>query len=223
MITQAMILAAGHGSRMGELTRACPKPLLPAGKSRLIEPLLFALAKAGIQDCVINTHQHAELFHRYLGKGERYGLSIHYSHEPELLGTGGGMIQALDFLRPEPFLVVSGDIVTDYPFEALLAMPLRHHAHLVMVDNPEQNKQGDFGLGEEGFLTLDDEERLSYASIGLFHPALFAGYAKGLRGIGEILRHAIQQRNITGEYYEGLRISVDTPERLKQVVDAATK
>ncbi len=217
MITQAMILAAGHGSRMGTLTRACPKPLLVAGRSRLIEPLLFALAKAGIQDCVINTHQHPELFHAYLGDGHRYGLRIHYSHEPELLGTGGGMIQALDFLSPQAFLVVSGDIVTDYPFDTLLAMPFCHDAHLIMVDNPEQHRQGDFGLDEQGFLTLNHKKRLSYSSIGLFHPKLFGGYAKGPRSIGDILRAAIEQRRVSGEYYRGLRISVDTPERLRQV------
>lgn len=217
MITQAMILAAGHGSRMGELTRACPKPLLSVGNSRLIEPLLFALAKAGIQHCVINTHQHPALFHQYLGNGGRYGLTIEYSPEPILLGTGGGMIQALHYLQPNPFLVVSGDIVTDYPFEKLLTMPLRHDAHLVMVDNPEQNQQGDFGLNEQGFLTLDREKALSYSSIGLFHPRLFAGYDKGPHSIGDILRSAIeQQRHITGEYYDGLRVSVDTPERLIQ-------
>lgn len=217
MITQAMILAAGHGSRMGALTRSCPKPLLQVGRLRLIEPLLYALANAGIQDCVINTHQYPELFDKYLGNGGRYGLCIHYSHEPELLGTGGGVIQALDILQPEPFLMVSGDIVTDYPFETLLSMPLHRDAHLVMVDNPEQNKLGDFGLDQENILLLDTELKLSYASIGLFHPRLFARYDRGPRSIADILQPAIAQRSISGEYYQGLRVSVDTPERLASI------
>jgi MurNAc alpha-1-phosphate uridylyltransferase len=210
---QAMILAAGHGSRMQPLTDHCPKPLLQAGKYRLIEPLLFALANAGIHYCVINTHKHPALFHDYLGDGDRYGLRIQYSHEPELLGTGGGMIQALDFLQSAPFLVVSGDIVTDYPFEKLVSMNLQSDAHLVMVDNPEQHTQGDFHLDSQGLLNLNGD-KLSYSSIGLFHPRLFSGYPKGIRSIGEILKPAMLEKKITGEYFTGLRISVDTPDRL---------
>ena len=212
-ITRAMILAAGHGSRMAPLTDRCPKPLLLAGKYRLIEYTLYAIARAGIRECVINQHHFPELFVDYLGRGERYGLHIEYSYESELLGTAGGIIQALDFFENQPFLLLSADIITDYPFEKLIHMPLRGDAHLVMVDNPEQNSRGDFYLAQ-GELCLEGNQRLSYASIGLCHPRLFSGYEKGERSIGEVLKPAIARRAVSGEHFQGLRISVDTPERL---------
>jgi NDP-sugar pyrophosphorylase family protein len=106
---RAMILAAGRGERMRPLTDTRPKPLLEVGGKPLIQYHLEALARAGIDDIVINLAWQGELIRGALGSGERFGVQIRYSDEPEgALETGGGILAALPLLGPAPFLVTSG-------------------------------------------------------------------------------------------------------------------
>lgn len=218
---KAMIFAAGRGQRMGELTQKTPKPLLPVGEQRLIEYHLYRLAEAGICECIINTCYLAKQFPEVLGDGERYGLRISYSQETEPLDTGGGIINALDFFEDKPFLLVNGDVFTDYPFEKLINKALKSLAHLVLVDNPEHHPQGDFVLQEDGFLALsENQKKLTYAGIALIHPQLFSSYPKGLLPLGEVLKAAIAKGLVTGEHFAGSWLNVDTPQRLLVASDA---
>ena len=115
-----MILAAGRGERMRPLTEKLPKPLLEVGGHRLIEFHLAALVKHGIRDVVINLSWYGERIREALGDGKSYGLAIRYSDEgSEPLGTGGGLFAALPLLGTEPFLVVNGDVWSDFPLERL--------------------------------------------------------------------------------------------------------
>ena len=117
---RAMILAAGRGERMRPLTDTQPKPLLEVGGKPLNQYHLEALARAGIKDVVINLAWQGELLRSALGDGQRFGLRICYSEEPEgALETGGGILAALPLLGPGPFLVISGDIWTDFPLQSL--------------------------------------------------------------------------------------------------------
>ena len=111
--TTAMILAAGRGERMGELTAHRPKPLLPLGESTLIALLLRKLAAAGIQRVVINLHYRGEQIKQSLGDGDRFGLEIVYSVEPELLNTGGGIARAAGFFLSYPLLVLNSDVLCE--------------------------------------------------------------------------------------------------------------
>src|SRR5690606_20055640 len=97
------------------------------------------------RELVINHAWLGQQIEDYLGDGSRFGLRIAYSPEGEPLETGGGIFRALPLLGGEPFLVVNGDIFTDYPF-ASLRRPLAGLAHLVLVDNPAHHPQGDFTL-----------------------------------------------------------------------------
>ena len=115
---KAMILAAGRGERMRPLTDVTPKPLLRVGGQCLIEYHLKALERAGIREAVINLGHLGEQIQTLLGDGRRYGLSIRYSHEGDhILDTGGGIHHALPMMGEEPFLVINGDIFTDFPFD----------------------------------------------------------------------------------------------------------
>jgi N-acetyl-alpha-D-muramate 1-phosphate uridylyltransferase len=212
---KAMIFAAGRGERMGELTRNTPKPLLPVGEQRLIEYHLYRLAALGVSECIINTYYLAEQFLQVLGDGSRYGLRITYSHETEKLDTGGGIINALDFFDDKPFLLVNGDVFTDYPFEKLINKKLNSLAHLVLVDNPDHHPQGDFVLQEDSFLALSKgQKKLTYAGIALLSPKLVSSYPKGLLSFGNVLMSAIAKGQVTGEYFGGRWLNVDTPKRL---------
>jgi MurNAc alpha-1-phosphate uridylyltransferase len=134
---KAMILAAGRGERMRPLTDHTPKPLLRAGGRRLIEYHIEALVVAGIREIVINHAHLGSQIEESLGDGARYGAQINYSAdtpEGDALETGGGIFKALPLLGDAPFVVVNGDIWTDYPYAELFKTPLSqtvdtNHSH----------------------------------------------------------------------------------------------
>ncbi|KIH86037.1 N-acetylmuramate alpha-1-phosphate uridylyltransferase MurU [Pseudomonas batumici] len=215
---KAMILAAGKGERMRPLTLHTPKPLIRAAGTPLIDYHLHALAAAGFKEVVINHAWLGQQIEDYLGDGSRYGLSIAYSPEGEPLETGGGIFRALPLLGDEPFLVVNGDIWTDYDF-ASLRRPIAGLAHLVMVDNPPHHPSGgDFNL-------LDGQlhdggtagEKLTYSGISVLHPKLFADCTDGAFKIAPLWREAMARGLVTGEHMRGHWIDVGTQERLAQV------
>ncbi|NWD41196.1 N-acetylmuramate alpha-1-phosphate uridylyltransferase MurU [Pseudomonas yamanorum] len=215
---KAMILAAGKGERMRPLTLHTPKPLIQAGSKRLIEYHLEALAKAGFTDIVINHAWLGQQIEGYLGDGAQYGVRIQYSAEGEPLETGGGIFKALPLLGDEPFLVVNGDIWTDYAF-ASLKQPLNGLAHLVMVDNPPHHPSGGDFYIKDGALhdAAPGADNLTFSGISVLHPELFAGCSAGAFKLAPLLRDAMAKGLVTGEHMNGRWIDVGTLERLAQV------
>ncbi|WP_017476347.1 N-acetylmuramate alpha-1-phosphate uridylyltransferase MurU [Pseudomonas sp. PAMC 26793] len=215
---KAMILAAGKGERMRPLTLHTPKPLIQAGGKRLIEYHLEALAKAGFTDIVINHAWLGQQIEGYLGDGAQYGVRIQYSAEGEPLETGGGIFKALPLLGDEPFLVVNGDIWTDYDF-ASLNQPLNGLAHLVMVDNPAHHPSGGDFYIKDGALhdAAPGADNLTFSGISVLHPKLFAGCSAGAFKLAPLLRDAMAKGLVTGEHMNGRWIDVGTLERLAQV------
>ena len=123
---KALIFAAGLGERMRPLTDHTPKPLIEAGGKPLIVWHLEKLAAMGVQDVVINTSWLADRFPVVLGDGARWGLRIQYLYEGDTpLETGGGMLNALALLGEAPFLLVNGDIWTDFDFNRLPARAVK--------------------------------------------------------------------------------------------------
>lgn len=210
---RAMILAAGRGERLRPLTDDIPKPLIPVAGKPLIVYHLENLASMGITDIVINVSHQAKKIQDSLGSGDAFGVNIHYSIEPETGGleTGGGIFKALPLLGEEPFIVVSGDVWTDYPFAKLLR-PLDKLAHLVLVDNPWHHPQGDFYLSEQGLMKNIEGgvTTRNFAGIGLYHPKLFAHCKPGIFPLAPLLKEAINQQMISGEYYSGRWVNVGT-------------
>ncbi len=118
---KAMILCGGFGTRLGELTRDVPKPLLTIGECTLLEHTVAHLAAHRFDEIVINLHFLPERIPAVLGEGARYGARISYLHEPELTGTAGAVRAAREQLDgDEPFLVIYGDILTDLDFSAVV-------------------------------------------------------------------------------------------------------
>jgi MurNAc alpha-1-phosphate uridylyltransferase len=213
---KAMILAAGRGERMRPLTDHTPKPLLKAGGKTLIEYRIESLAAAGFRDLVINYAHLGTQLEATLGNGERYGVHITWSPEPDgALETGGGIFQALPWLDGETFLVVNADIWTDYPF-ARLARPITGLAHLVLVDNPPQHPQGDFVLRDTRVLA-DGARRLTFSGIGVYHRDLFRGCQAGRFPLAPLLRKAMESGRVSGERYTGEWHDIGTPERLEEL------
>lgn len=211
---RAMILAAGRGERMGELTTHTPKPLLRVAERYLIEYAIANLVHAGIREIVINISYHAEQIKAALGDGTRYGASIYYSEENNRLETGGGILQALPLLGEQFFLVMSSDVITNYPIKKLLR-ERESLAHLILVNNPPYHSQGDYGLTADK-VTLQGVPRFTFASMGLYHPDLFSSCSPGHFRLTQVLNPAIMRGQVTGEHYTGLWYNIGTPQDLDE-------
>ncbi len=212
---KAMILAAGRGERMRPLTDHTPKPLLRVGKQTLIEHLLLRLHAAGFNDVVINHAHLGQQIEDYLGDGARYGVHIQYSAEREGgLETAGGIFRALPLLDSDPFIVVNGDIWTDFPF-GKLPRNLNHDlAHLVLIDNPPHHPQGDFVLNGAR-VANDGVGKLTFSGIGVYRHALFKDCKPGKFPLAPLLKTAMAADRVSGEHYRGQWTDVGTPERLQ--------
>jgi len=109
MIRNAVILAAGVGSRLGALTQELPKPLIPVGTRSPLQRHLENCAAAGVTDVFINTHHLAEKIRAFVGDGSSFGMRAHFSYEPELLGTSGALWPFRASLEAGDFFVIYGD------------------------------------------------------------------------------------------------------------------
>ncbi|MDX1736161.1 MAG: nucleotidyltransferase family protein [Halioglobus sp.] len=221
---KAMVLAAGVGERMRPLTDRTPKPLLSVAGVPLIEYHLRALSRAGVRDVVINVSHLAGQIIDFCGDGSRWDLAIAYSREEQPLETAGGILQALPLLGEAPFLVVNGDVWTDFPLEQLLPGTLREGeaAHLVMVDSPPQHPLGDFVLDGEGWLHRrgEGERGYTYAGIGIYCAAFLEGLAPGKTPLRPLLDRAIDAGTLGARHSAGRWEDVGTPERLLALDEA---
>lgn len=214
---KAMLLAAGLGKRMRPLTEHTPKPLLEAGGKALIEWHLEALAAAGITDIVINVSWLGDQLRERLGDGARYGVSIAWSVEEQPLETAGGIRHALPLLGDAPFAVINADIFTAFPFASLTnRLSGNDLAHLVLVDNPEHNPEGDFCL-DDGRVRGGCDQRLTFAGISVLSPALFGDIGDNPEPLAPLLLHAIADDAVSGEHYQGNWCDIGTPERLAEL------
>jgi len=214
---KVMILAAGRGQRMGAMTDDCPKPLLKISGKPIIEYHLDALKQQGFHDIVINTAYLGHKLPEALGDGSLYGLNIQYSHEQALgLETAGGIINALPLLGNAPFIVINGDIWTDYDFSKL-ALPSNKLAHIVLVNNPEHNPDGDFSLINNNVRSEANLNTYTFSGIGVYHPDLFLGLSSGFRPLKEPLLHAISENHVSGELHSGEWQDIGTPKRLLEI------
>lgn len=228
----AMILCAGRGERMRPLTDQTPKALLCVKGKPLIAWHLERLRRAGFENVVINLAHLGDQIRAHVGDASAWGLSVRYSEEPPgALETAGGIRQAEPWRHhakdsaKEPFLVINGDVFTDWPAEtaAALARDLAQHralCHLVMVDNPGHHAQGDFDLPESpGWLsTKGPAHRLTFSGIGVYDPAMFTDITAGSRvALGPLLQKAIGQTQCRATHYRGLWADVGTPDRLARL------
>lgn len=227
-IRQAMILAAGKGTRMRPLTLTTPKPLIKVGDKALIEWHILALQQAGITDIVINCSWLADKLQAGIGDGSRYGMNIHWSVEQEPLETAAGISKALHEgkLKPEPFLVINGDVWTRYPLDKIGKSNSQADdgtvalAHLLLVNNPKHHQAGDFiyHSGRALLKSDDSTQTWTFAGISLMHPALFADvpYDRPYP-LATVLKQAMLTHQVCAEVYDGIWVDVGTPERLAWV------
>ncbi|WP_394753519.1 N-acetylmuramate alpha-1-phosphate uridylyltransferase MurU [Crenothrix sp.] len=214
---KAMILAAGRGERMRPLTDHTPKPLLQVAGKPLIVHTIYQLVAAGFTDIVINHAHLGQQIEEALGDGSEFGTYIAYSSEADgALETAGGIVKALPLLGNAPFLVINGDIATDFPFANLKNLTV-DLAHLVLVNNPDHHPHGDFSLDSNGYVNDGGAEKFTFSGIGVYHPDLFKDTPPGKSKLAPLLRAAMADRRVSGQKHTGFWMDIGTPERLQEL------
>jgi len=214
---KAMILCAGRGERMRPLTDHTPKPLLEVKGKPLVVYHIEKLARLGFKEIVINIAHLGYKISEALGDGSQWEIKLFYSDEQNegALESAGGIVKALPLLEDETFLVVNGDVWCDYDFD--VSFDLKDDlAHLILVANPEHNKDGDFVLNDSRVLN-DGEIKHTFSGIGYYSPRLFENLSYGKSALAPLLREAMKKDKISGSFYNGVWRDIGTPQRLAEL------
>ena len=169
---KAFILAAGLGTRLKNLTKDLPKPLIKVKGKSLLEWNILKLKTAGIDHIIINTHYLGSRIEEAIGDGKKFNIKVSYSHEEKILGTGGALINAKKIIGDAPFLIISGDLWKDYTFSRLITFDLKKIAHLILL-NTKNNNNGDMNLNNDCIFVNKNSNELTYSGIGIINPKNF--------------------------------------------------
>lgn len=212
-----MLLAAGRGERLRPLTDHTPKPLLELHGEPLIVHHLKRLARCGVEQVVINLGWLGDQIQARLGDGAQFGLRIVYSQEPPgALETAGGIQHALPLLHADHFVVLSTDVLIDYPMAQLLAHSPDKLAHLIMVDNPSHHPAGDFSLINGLLCPAQPPSTLTFSGLAVFKSALFEALKPGWQPLRPVLEAAIADGEITADHHHGCWLDLGTTARLNE-------
>ncbi|MGO9108228.1 MAG: NDP-sugar synthase [Thermoguttaceae bacterium] len=227
---KAMVLCAGYGTRLGDLTRELPKPMLPLGDRPMLEYILGHLKRHGFDQIAVNLHFMPEVIQGHFADGARWGLRLTYSYEPQLLGTAGGTKKMESFFRgEEPFLVQYGDIVTNQDFTAMLHWHQEQEALATLLVHQRARSNSMLSVDAEGrierFLERPTDAQRSMVAQG----CVFSGIAICQPELLEMIRPQascdfprdvfvplVETRRLFAFPLTGLRTAVDSPERLAE-------
>jgi mannose-1-phosphate guanylyltransferase len=176
-----MILAAGRGTRLGELGETVPKVLVDVGGEPLLARQIAYLKDNGIQSIVINAHHLADQIQDFVAE-HPHAIDITVVIESELLGTAGGVRNALPLLGEDPFVVLYGDVITDEPIEPMLMTHRRTHAAATLTvyrsldvegkGTVQIDRDGTVSSFREKTVASVDEEAYINAGLYIVEPSL---------------------------------------------------
>jgi len=215
----AMILAAGLGTRLRPLTDVTPKPLLPVAGTPMIVWNLLLLKRHGIREVVINLHHLGAMIPQALGDGSAFGMRLIYSNEPVILGTGGGIKQAEPHFHGEPVLILNGDTLFELDLGALIAFQLRQDPEAARWGLVEVTDRGEVVriTGRGRAESIPTTGRM-FAGIHILHPRLLRDVPAGKESsiIDAYVRGIQEGERILGYDFSGYWSDVGTPERYAQ-------
>ena len=151
---KAVVMAGGEGTRLRPMTASQPKPMLPVVNRPIMEHVLRLLRRHGFDETVVTVQFLASMVRNYFGGGEDFGMSLQYATEETPLGTAGSVKNAEDALRDQPFLVISGDALTDIDLSELVRFH-KDHGALVTVGLTRVPDPLEFGI-----IIVDDDGRI---------------------------------------------------------------
>jgi MurNAc alpha-1-phosphate uridylyltransferase len=222
-IDQAMILAAGLGTRMGHMTADRPKPLVEVNGKALIDHVIDRLARGGVTSIVVNVHYKGEMMKAHLAK--RKDVAIRISDESDtILDTGGAIANALPLFGGKPFFTQNSDSFwvegMGRAMERMLTRwdPERMDALMLLapcVTAIGYDGRGDFEMAPDGILKRRAEMKLApfvWTGLQIVHPRLFDGAPTGRFSINPLWDKAIEKERLHGIRLDGVWIHVGTPE-----------
>jgi MurNAc alpha-1-phosphate uridylyltransferase len=212
---KAMILAAGYGKRMMPLTENLPKPLLKIGNESLIERNINALLAAGFNDIIINVSYLGSMIKKHVLEIFP-NANISFSEEEIPLGTGGGVLNAIGLLGKDPFLLINADICHQINLKDIKQDV--DIAHLVGVENPNHNADGDFSLNANVVSIKNNLNEFTWSGISVINPKIFNGLRIEDAPFDiwrSILIEYVQKNKVTGEVSDSTWIDTGTIDRLE--------
>ena len=214
---KVFLLAAGLGRRLLPLTASKPKCLIDIGGKPFLLWHVEKLKSLGIDHLIINLFHEGEQIENFLGDGSKWGINIEYFYEKELLGTGGGIGNALSSIGNEPFIVISGDVWTDFDLSNLSLIE-GSLAHLILIENPLENPEGDMFLDKGKVNSSGKGRSLTFSGLALIDPQLFIGAKTGKYDLWqEILLPASEKGQVSAEVYGGYLVNINTIEDLEKL------
>ena len=220
-MTKGMILSAGLGTRMRHLTQNCPKPLIKIAGTTLIEHNIAMMKKAGITDIVINLGYLGHMIKDALQEGTDLGVRIQYTQEEAhtLLGSGGGVKNALHLLGDQPFFLASSDIWSTMCLRAFIESANRpRHTALLLVENPVYHPKGDVFIDKYGVVHAPSKaNNATFSGMGMFCPSYFSEVNETTFGLSEVIQKSSSENSCTGQFVDGLYENVGTPELVESL------
>lgn len=214
-IEHAIILAAGLGTRLAWLTQKQPKAMMSIQGEPAITHVIRQLSRQGIRHMVINIHHHPQQLRDLLKQGQKLGVRIDFSHEKNLLDSGGGVRTAMQHL-PEgvPFLVHNADIISDIEIQSLTT---HHHSHgctLALVKNPKHHPAGDFSCHHQ-HISLHEQPRYTFSGVSLWHTQSLQHLPINTSfSLVQVMHEHIKQKICTGFIHQGQWFDIGRPRDL---------
>lgn len=225
---RALVLCAGFGTRLGSLTLARPKALLPVGGEPLVGHVLARLARADVREVGLNLHFLGEQLREALGSGERYGVRLRYLPEPELLGTAGSVREHAPWLFEQGSgLLCYGDILSDHPLDTLCRQHAEHQPEITLLVHQRPGGKSAARVDASGRLQqfwerperdplLPGEPRWSYSGVAVLSPSLPRWIPPGPADLpADVLARHVPNLYARALAHIGFRVAVDSPERLE--------
>jgi mannose-1-phosphate guanylyltransferase/phosphomannomutase len=232
---KAIVLCAGRGTRLGDLTTACPKPLLPVAGRPLLEHILRHLSSQGIGEVLINLHFLPAAIPAAIGDGSALGLSVTYVEEPVLLGTAGTVRAAREWIGDQDTFVVYGDILTDQDFTPMIAQHIRLDADATLLLHHRKGSNSVVEMDPDRRITLFRERPKDHhgsaedtwvnSGIQILSPRLVAQIPGVIPADlpHDVYAPFVASLHLYGFPLTGRRVAVDSPVRLAEagaLVDA---
>lgn len=230
-IKKAIILTGGQGTSMRPYTYEMPKSLLPVKGKPILEHLINGLKKTGITEIILCTGYLGEKIKEHFGNGEKYGVQLIYSHEQKPLLTGGSILKVKPLVDNEPFLVIHGDILTNFSFGDLIDFHKQTDslatAALTSVNQPT-------GLGQlklhgtklvRFYQTSEKDDVKSHlVNTGMYacEPGIFAHFPRGKQAFlfEDVIEKLITENLVSGFVFEDQWFDVGNPESYEAAIKA---
>lgn len=205
---RAFILCAGLGTRLRPISNQIPKCLVEVKGETLLERHIRKLKEINVSEIIINLHHKPDSIKEFLNLKKNFGIDIIFSEEETLMGTGGALVKAKEEIGTETFILISGDLYTEYPLESLKNKV--NGAHLLSVKN--DGSKGDFSI-EKGIVIEGND--FNYGGIATINPVLLADRTNQHKEFWkDIILPSVKKKKVSAEIYMGVLKNINTKEDL---------